>query len=65
MVDEMPVNPEQAAEIDKKVEQVRKSMTTVTLACLAHLDPSIREKFDANRETILNLVFRVVTVKTT
>lgn len=56
-MNEMPVNPEQAAEIDRKVEQVRKSVMTAVLACLATADPTIRQTFADNRDAILDAVF--------
>lgn len=54
---EMPVNLEQAAEIDRKVEQVRKSVVKAVFAWLATADPSIRQTFEANRDAILNAIF--------
>lgn len=56
-MNEMPVNSEQATEIDRKVEQVRKSIVRAVFACLATADPSIRQTFEDNREVILKAMF--------
>ena len=54
---EIPVNLEQTAEIDRKVEQVRKSVVTAVFACLATADPTIRQTFVDNRDIILDAAF--------